>query len=156
MRHSLATVVLVAIAIAGMVGGTVVWTAFGPSVIKSCPAPGVRPIGQEWIRVEASIGALEGPGDIRGSRVTWHRAATTDVPSRRLDVLRVDALDGDWGRVATIRGHQSRLVVWDEPASSGIEVWWDEGGMGCTIYGATLSGDRVTEAEATAIVEGLR
>ena len=156
MRQLIGTVVLVTIAIAGMYGGTVVWTAFGPSVIKSCPAPGVRPIGPEWIRVDASIGALQGPGDIRGSRVTWHRAATTDKPSRRLDLLRVDALAGAWGGVATVRGHQSRLVVSDEPASGGVEVWWDEGGLGCTIYGATLSGDRVTEGETTAIVEGLR
>ena len=147
---------LVAIAAAGVLGFALAWTALGPGVVKACPAPALRPLGPAWVRIGSQVGGLNGPGEIWGSRVSWERAAEAAMPRRRLDVVLVDALDGEWGHASTAHGRPARVASaeWPEPGS--ISVWWDGGGLGCTIYGVTLSGEGVTEAETAVVVEALR
>ena len=101
-------------------------------------------------------GGLNGPGAISGSRVTWERVATQSEPRRRLDVSLVSALDGEWGHRASTRGRSARVTGSDWPEPGSISVFWDAGGIGCTIYGVTLSGPGVTEAKLLAAADALR
>ncbi len=141
---------------AAILGLGLTWTAFGPDLARACPAPALRPADQTWVRADAEIGGLEGPGAIHGSRISWERAVSAAEPRRRLDVLLVDALDGEWGSTSTARGRPARIVATEWPEPGSMAIWWDNGGLGCTIYGVTLSGQGVTEAEAAAAVEALR
>jgi hypothetical protein len=131
-------------------------TVLAPELTKVCPAPAIGPVGQEWSITGSLADGLNGPGAIRGSQVTWERVATPSAPRRRLDVSLVSALDGEWGRPASIRGASARVTGSDSPEPGSISVWWDGGGLGCTIYGATLSGPGVTEAELLATADALR
>ena len=73
-----------------------------------------------------------------------------------LDVSLVSALDGEWGHGASIRGASARVTGSDWPEPGSLSVWWDGGGLGCTINGVTLSGPGVTEAELLATADALR
>lgn len=142
----------VAVALLALAG----WSAIGPDLVKTCPAPALRPGGPGWTLTATEIGGLNGPGDVWGSTETWRRAAAADMPEQRLTLVRAKALDGEWGRPTSVRGRSARIVSseWPEPGS--VAVWWDEGGLGCTIHGLVLTGDAVTEAEVLAAVEALR
>jgi len=152
---------LIGIALAGLattavLGVSVGWAVLGPELTKACPAPSIRPVGPEWSITGSVIGELNGPGNIRGSAVTWERVATLSAPRRWLDVHLVSALDGEWGHHASTRGQSARVAESDRPEPGSISVWWDGGGLGCTIYGVTLSGPDVTEAETLAAADALR
>lgn len=156
MRRRSTRIIIASFAATVAVGSALAWTAFGPGLTKACPVPALRPIGPEWIVVGSNVGGLNGPGDVWGSQVTWERAAAAAAPRRRLEVVLSQSLDGEWGHASTARGRPARVATseWPEPGS--IAVWWDGGGLGCTIYGVTLSGEGVTEAETAAVVEALR
>jgi len=149
MAAGLATIVVL--------GVSVGLTVLGPELTKACATPAIRPVGPEWSISGSLAGGLSGPGAIRGSQVTWERVATPAAPRRRTDVSLVSALDGEWGRPASTRGKSARVTgsAWPEPGS--LSVWWDDGGgLGCAIYGVTLSGPGVTEVELLAAADALR
>ena len=139
-----------------VLGVSVGLAVLGPALTKVCPAPAIRPLGPEWSITGSLTGGLNGPGAIRGSQVTWKRAATPSAPRRRLDVSLVRALDGEWGHQASTRGASARVTGSDRPEPGSLSVWWDGGGLGCTINGVTLSGPGVTEAELLATADALR
>lgn len=153
---------IVGIALAGglamtvVLGGSVGWGVLGPVLTKACPAPAIGPVGPGWSVTRSLVGGLNGPGEIRGSQVTWVRVATPSAPRRRLDVSLVSALDGEWGHQASTRGRSARVTGSDWPEPGSVSVWWDGGGLGCTIYGVTLSGSGATEAEVLAAADALR
>jgi hypothetical protein len=153
---------IVGIALAAGLAATVVlglwvgWAELGPVLTKACPAPVIGPVGPEWSITASLAGGLNGPGAIRGSQVTWERAATPSAPRRRLDVSLVSALDGEWGHGASTRGASARVTGSDWPEPGSLSVWWDGGGLGCTTNGVTLSGPDVTEAELLATADALR
>ena len=145
-----------ALAAAVVLGCAMGWAVLGPVLTKTCPAPAIGPVGPEWSITGSMVGGLSGPGAVSGSRVTWERVATPAAPRRRLDVSLVSALDGEWGHAARIRGTSARVARSDWPESESVSVWWDGGGLGCTVHGVTLSGPDVTEAELLAAADALR
>lgn len=156
LRLIVAIALAAALAMTLVLGVSLGWAVLGPEITKACPAPAIRPIGPAWSITGSLVGGLNGPGDIRGSQVTWERVATPSAPRRRLDVSLVSALDGEWGHQASTRGTSVRVTGsdWLEPGS--ISVWWDGGELGCTIYGVTLSGPDVTEVELLTETDALR
>jgi hypothetical protein len=156
LRLSVAIALAAGLATAVVLGVSMGWAVLGPELTKACPAPAIRPVGPEWSITGSLVGGLNGPGAISGSRVTWERAATPSAPRRRLDVSLVSALDGEWGHQASTRGTSARVTGSDWPEPGSISVWWDDGGLGCTIYGVTLSGPDVTEADLLAAADALR
>ena len=156
LRLSVAIALAAGLATTVVLGVSLGWAALGPGLTKACPAPAIGPLGPAWSITGSLIGGLNGPGAISGSRVTWERVATPSAPRRRLDVSLVSALDGEWGHPASTRGTSARVAGSDWPESGAISAWWDGGGLGCTIYGVTLSGPDVTEAELLAVTDALR
>jgi hypothetical protein len=156
LRLSVAIALAAGLATTVVVGVPLGWAALGPGLTKACPAPAIRPVGPEWSVTGSLIGGLSGPGAISGSQVTWERVATPSAPRRRLDVSLVCALDGEWGHQANTRGKNARVAGSAWPEAGSISAWWNEGGLGCTIYGVTLSGPDVTEAELLAETDALR
>ena len=156
MRRLIIGSALAGLATTAVLGVSLGWAVLGPELTKACPAPAIRPVGPEWSITGSVIGELNGPGAIRGSRVTWARVATLSAPRRRLDVYLVSALDGEWGHQSSTCGQSARIAESDWPESGSISVWWDGGRLGCTIYGVTLSGPDVTEAEVLAEADALR
>jgi hypothetical protein len=156
LRPIVALALAAGLATTAGLGVSVGWAVFGPALTKTCPAPAMRPVGPEWSITGSVVGGLNGPGAILGSRVTWERVTTLTAPRRRLDVSLVSALDGEWGHQASTRGKSARVTGSDWPEPGSISVWWDDGGLGCTIYGVTLSGPAVTEAELLAAADALR
>ena len=155
-RHIVGIALAAGLATTVVLGVSVGWAVLGPALTKACPAPAIRPVGPEWSISGSLTGGLNGPGAIRGSQVTWERVATPSAPRRRLDVSLLSALDGEWGHQASTRGASARVTGSDWPEPGSLSVWWDGGGPGCTIYGVTLSGPSVTEAELLAAAEALR
>ena len=155
-RHIVGIALAAGLATTVVLGVSVGSAVLGPALAKACPAPAIRPVGPEWSISGSLTGGLNGPGAIRGSRVTWERVATPSAPRRRLDVSLLSALDGEWGHQASTRGASARVTGSDWPESGSLSAWWDDGGLGCTIYGATLSGPDVTEAELLAVTDALR
>ena len=135
---------------------TLAWTALGPGIAKACPAPGLRPIGNEWHVAESQIGSMNGPGDVWGSLVAWERPASPTAPRRRLTIILSDAIEGDRGDDRTIRGRPGYTFGFDWPEPGSVDVGWDSGGLGCSEYEVYASGDGITEAEAIQEVEDLR
>jgi len=156
MRRLIIGIALAGLATTAVLGVSLGWAALGPELTKACPAPAIGPVGPDWSSTGSLIGELNGPGTIRGSRVTWERAATSSAPRRRLDVYLIDGLDGEWGHQANFRGQTARVAESGSPELGSISVWWDGGGLGCTIYSVTLSGPGVTEAEVLAEADALR
>ena len=156
MRRAIIGITLAGLATTAVLGISLGWAAIGPELTKACRAPAIRPVGPDWSITGSLIGGLNGPGTIRGSRVTWERAATSSAPRRRLDVYLSSAKDGELGQQANVRGQQGFVGESDSPELGSISVWWDGGGLGCTIYSVTLSGPGVTEAEALAEADALR
>jgi hypothetical protein len=156
LRLIVSVALVAALAATVVLGGPVGWAVLGPVLTRACPAPAIGPVGPEWSITGSVVGGLDGPGGISGSRVTWERVARPSAPRRRLDVFLVSALDGEWGHQASTRGKSARVTgsEWPEPGS--VSVWWDGGGLGCTIHGVTLSGPDVTEAELLATADDLR
>jgi hypothetical protein len=156
MRRPIIGIALAGLATMAVIGVSLGWAALGPELTKACPAPAIRPVGPAWSISGSQVGGLNGPGAISGSRVTWERVATPSAPRRTLDVYLVSTLDGEWGHQASTRGKSARVTESDWPESGSISVWWDGGGLGCTINGVTLSGPGVTEAELLAAADALR
>ena len=156
MRRAIIGITLAGLATTAVLGISLGWAAIGPELTKACPAPAIRPVGPDWSITGSLIGGLNGPGTIRGSRVTWERAATSSAPRRRLDVYLSSAKDGELGQQANVRGQQGFVGESDSPELGSISVWWDGGGLGCPIYDVQLSGPGVTEAEALAEADALR
>ena len=156
MRRAIIGITLAGLATTAVLAISLGWAALGPELTKACPAPAIRPVGPDWSLTGSLIGGLNGPGTIRGSRVTWERAATPSAPRRRLDVYLSDALDGELGQQANVRGQQGFVGEGDWPEPGTTSVWWDGGDLGCTIYSVQLSGPGVTEAEALAEADALR
>ena len=156
MRRLTIGIALAGLATTAVLGVSLGWAALGPELTKACPAPAIGPVGPDWSSTGSLIGELNGPGTIRGSRVTWERVATPSAPRRRLDVYLSSAKDGELGRQANVRGQQGFVGESDWPEPGTIGVWWDGGGLGCPIYDVQLSGPGVTEAEALAEADALR